>query len=240
MEYQMSHASPIPSPLAMDVEKARFNMIEQQVRPWDVADAGVLALLASVRREDFVPQAYKALAFADLDLPLGQVAEGECMLPPKVQARVLQEVAVQPADKVLHIGTGSGYMAALLGRQAQSVLSLEINPALAAQARTHLQAAGVTNVDVRHADAAADGCKASAALAPWNVIVLSGSVAEVPDALLQQLAVGGRLMAVVGAEPIMRATLVTRQSETAFTTVQPWDYVAPRLKHFGQPSAFRF
>jgi protein-L-isoaspartate(D-aspartate) O-methyltransferase len=216
-------------------------MIEQQVRPWEVVDAQVLALMTDVRREDFVPAAYRNIAFADLDVPLTQPAQaGVSMLPPKVQARMLQDAAVQPTDTVLHIGTGSGYMAALLGKQAKQVLSLEIQPALAEQARIHLQQAGLTNVEVRCADAAAWGFKACEALLPYDVIVLSGSVAQVPPALLMLLKVGGRLIAIVGDEPIMRATTVTRVSDTSYATVQPWDCAVPRLHHFPQPTGFRF
>jgi protein-L-isoaspartate(D-aspartate) O-methyltransferase len=149
-------------------------------------------------------------------------------------------VAVQATDTVLHIGTGSGFMAALLGKQAKSVLSLEINAQLAQTAKANLQRVGITNVDVRCADAAAQGFKACTAHGPYDVILLSGSVAQVPDELLALLKVGGRLFAIVGDEPAMRATLVTRASSTAFTTEQPWDYTVPRLKHFPQPSAFRF
>jgi protein-L-isoaspartate(D-aspartate) O-methyltransferase len=234
----MSTATP-QSPL--NIDKARFNMIEQQVRPWEVVDSKVLELMTAVRREDFVPAAYRNLAFADLDVPMTQPAQGGvCMLAPKVQARILQDAAIQPTDTVLHIGTGTGYMAALLGKQAKQVLSLEIVPELAAQARKNLQQAGITNVDVREADAAAWGFKACEALLPYNVIVLSGSIAEVPQDLLMLLKVGGRLIAVVGHEPIMRATIVTRVSDTSYATVQPWDYVAPRLKNFPEGSTFRF
>lgn len=234
----MSTATPQSS---LNIEQARFNMIEQQVRPWEVVDLAVLELMTAVRREDFAPAAYRSLAFGDLELPMTQPAQaGVCMLAPKVQARLLQDAAVQATDTVLHIGTGTGYLAALLGKQAKQVLSLEIIPELAEQARKNLQQAGITNVDVRHADAAAWGFKACEALLPYNVIVLSGSVAEVPQDLLMLLKVGGRLIAIVGDEPIMRATIVTRVSETSYATVQPWDYVAPRLKNFPQRSAFRF
>ncbi|MEN9843242.1 MAG: hypothetical protein RLZZ612_1071 [Pseudomonadota bacterium] len=233
--------STVTSQSPLNTDKARFNMIEQQVRPWEVVDSKVLELMTAVRREDFVPAVYRNLAFADLDVPMTQPAQaGLCMLAPKVQARLLQDAAVQPTDTVLHIGTGTGYMAALLGKQAKQVLSLEIVPELAAQARQNLQQAGITNVDVRQADAAAWGFKACEALLPYNVIVLSGSVAEVPQDLLMLLKVGGRLIAVVGHEPIMRATIVTRVSDTSYATVQPWDYVAPRLKNFPEGSTFRF
>ncbi len=229
------------SPSALDVDKARFNMIEQQVRPWDVADSVVLGLLKDIPREAFTPPAYQSLAFADMDVPLSSPAmEGECMLPPKVQARVAQDVAVKPTDSVLHIGTGSGYMAAMLAKQGRRVLSLEINPALAKTAADNLKRAGISNVEVVCADASAYGCAACGGQAPYDVIVLSGSVAEVPADLLDLLRIGGRLFAFVGDEPMMRATLVTRSSDTAFATEQPWDYVVPRLKHFPAPSTFRF
>ncbi len=221
----------------MDFERARFNMVEQQIRPWEVLDQGVLDLLFKVKREDYVPAAYRNLALADLEIPLGH---GEKMLTPKIEARLLQELHVRPTDKVLEIGTGSGFSAALMARLAQQVLSLEIDPALASQARGRLIQAGVTNVDVRQADAAANGFAACQTGAPYDAILLSGSVAEVPDALLQLLAVGGRLIAITGEEPMMRATLITRTSDTAFHTTQPWDTVAPRLLNFPQPSRFNF
>jgi len=214
-------------------EQARFNMIEQQIRPWDVLDASVLALLATVKREDFVPPALKDLAFADLEIPLGH---GQCMLAPRVEARMLQDLAVQKSDRVLEVGAGSGYMAALLGHCAQHVLSLELEPELVQMARDNLERAGVRNVDVRRADGAA-GAPADG---PFDVIVLSGSVAEVPQALLEQLAIGGRLAAIVGDEPVMRATYIKRNSKTDFHTTQPWDTVAPRLQHFREPSRFEF
>ncbi len=217
----------------MNFEKARFNMIEQQIRPWDVLDGDVLQLLSEVKREDFVPLAHKVLAFADMEIPLGH---GQFMLPPRVEARMLQDAAIQKTDKVLEIGAGSGYMAALLAHQAHRVISLEINPELAKMARENLQKAGVFNAEVRQFD----GSKGTPAESPFDVIVLSGSVAVVPSALLAQLKVGGRLVAIVGDEPVMRATVVTRGSDTAYTTTQPWDTVAPRLQNFPEPERFTF
>lgn len=217
----------------MDLNQARFNMIEQQIRPWEVLDPQVLALLSLVRREDFVPLAHKALAFVDMEIPLGQ---GQVMLAPRVQARLLQELALQKTDKVLEVGTGSGFMAALMAQQAASVLSLEVDAGLAAQAQKNLQGAGAHNVTVRQAD----GSQGAAADGPFDAILLSGSVAEVPQALLAQLKVGGRLVAIVGHEPMMRATVVTRSSDTAFTTTQPWDVNASRLAGFAEPSHFSF
>ena len=215
------------------LEQARFNMIEQQIRPWDVLDPEVLALLSVVKREDFVPLAHKALAFVDMELPL---PGGECMLAPRVEARLLQQLQVQKHEKVLEIGAGSGYMAALLAHRAQRVISLEIKPALAQLARANLQQAGITNAEVREAD----GAKDVSVDGPFDVILLSGSVAEVPQALLAQLKTGGRLAAIVGAEPMMRATFVTRTGEASYTTNQPWDTVAPRLLNFPEPSGFTF
>ena len=217
----------------MNLELARFNMIEQQIRPWDVLDTTVLHLLALVKREDFVPLAHKALAFVDMEVPL---PGGQCMLAPRVEARMLQDMAVQKHEKVLEIGAGSGYMAALLAHRAQRVISLEINADLVAMARSNLQKAGIHNAEVRHGD----GAKGAPIEGPFDVIVLSGSVAEVPQTLLAALKVGGRLAAVVGDEPMMRATFVTRVSDTECRTVQPWDTVAPRLVNFAEPSSFVF
>ena len=226
---------------AFNFEQARFNMIEQQIRPWEVLDARVLALLAEVKREQFVPAAFQSLALADMEIPLSHpVVEGECMLPPKVEARALQDLALQPGDNVLEIGTGSGYMAALLGKLSARVLSLEINPELARQAQARLAAAGIDNVEVRVADAAASRFAACVSAAPYDAIVVSGSIAEVPSDLLELLRQGGRLFAIVGNEPMMRATIVRRTGDVAFHTEQPWDIVAPRMRHFPEPSRFQF
>ncbi|WP_048440589.1 protein-L-isoaspartate O-methyltransferase [Caenimonas sp. SL110] len=224
-----------------DLERARFNMIEQQIRPWDVLDLDILALLAVSRRENFVPLAHKALAFVDMQIPLlgsgdADMQQGRSMLEPKVEARILQDLHIRPTDKVLEVGAGSGYMASLLAARAQRVISLEINPELARMARENLQRAGVSNAEVREAD----GSRGLSGEAPFDVIVLSGSVAEVPPALLAQLKIGGRLAAIVGNEPVMRATFITRGSETSYTTTQPWDTLAPRLVHFPEPSRFQF
>jgi protein-L-isoaspartate(D-aspartate) O-methyltransferase len=217
----------------MNFEQARFNMIEQQIRPWNVLDADVLHLLSVVKREDFVPLAHKLLAFADMEIPLGH---GQCMLAPRIEARLLQDAAVQKHEKVLEIGTGSGYMAALLAHRAQRVISLEIKPELVQAARANLQKAGIHNAEVRQLD----GATSAVAEGPFDLIMLSGSVAEVPATLLAQLKVGGRLLAVVGDEPTMCATIIKRTSETNFSTSQPWDTVAPRLQNFPTPSTFRF
>jgi protein-L-isoaspartate(D-aspartate) O-methyltransferase len=220
----------------MNIETARFNMIEQQIRPWDVLDQTVLSLLSTVRREDFLPPALRALAFVDTQVPLDKAA---CMLEPKVEARLLQELQVQRHEKVLEIGSGSGFMAALLAHRGQWVFSLECRPALAAMARTSLARNGVVNVTVLDVstDAGAHGLPAEG---PFDVILLSGSVAEVPPALLQQLKLGGRLAAVVGQEPVMQAKLYTRAGEAAWSQADLFDTVAPRLEGFGEPSRFHF
>ena len=221
----------------MNIETARFNMIEQQIRPWEVLDGQVLSLLSVVKRENFVPLAHKALAFADMEIPLqSSGAKGQCMLAPKVEARLLQDANIQATDKVLEIGTGSGYMAALLAQQAASVLSLEIDATLAQSARTNLQNAGIANVEVRQAD----GSQGAPADGPFDVIVLSGSVPEVPQHLLNQLKMGGRLLAIVGEDPVMRASVITRNGEQQWQTSEPWDTIAPRLQGFPEHNRFSF
>ena len=215
------------------LERLRFNMIEQQIRPWDVLDTSILELLSMIRREDFVPAAHRALAFADLEIPL---PGGQCMLAPRLEARMLQDLALKKTDKVLEVGSGSGFMAALLAHRAARVISLEILPELADMARNNLQIAGIHNAEVR----VADGSKGLPSEGPFNAIVLSGSVADVPHALMDQLAIGGRLVAIVGDAPVMRATVITRISTTNFRTTAPWDTIAPRLQNFAEHSRFQF
>ncbi len=224
----------------MKTETARFNMIEQQIRPWDVLDPQVLELLASVRREDFVPAAHRALAFVDTPLPLlpGE-PNGPAMLEPKVEARLLQALAVQRHEQVLEIGTGSGFMAALLAHRAQKVTTLECRPELARLARENLAREGLAAVRVVEVTAAA-GAQGLPAEAPFDAILLSGSVAEVPEALLKQLKPGGRLAAIVGHEPVMRARLYTRTGEAAWVQTDLFDTVAPRLEGFAEPTRFSF
>lgn len=234
----------------MNVELARFNMIEQQIRPWEVLDQNVLSLLAAVKREDFVPAGHRALAFMDTQVPLldgephgegyqSAVSAGACMLEPKVEARLLQELQVQRHEKVLEIGAGSGFMAALLAHRAQQVFTLECRPALVHMARENLRKSGIVNATVVEMPAA-EAARGLPAEAPFDVILLSGSVAEVPRALLQQLKPGGRLAAIVGDEPIMRARLFTRVGETAWSDVDLFDTVAPRLQGFAERSRFTF
>ena len=226
----------------MNTELARFNMIEQQIRPWEVLDQNVLTLLAALRREDFVPPALKALAFVDTQVPLAPAADGlgaACMLEPKVEARLLQELQVQRHERVLEVGTGSGFMAALLAHRALQVVSLECRPALARAARENLARNGIVNVRV--ADVSAEeGARGMPSEAPFDVILLSGSVAEVPRELLQQLKPGGRLAAVVGREPVMRAVVYTRAGDAAFGERVLFDTVAPRLDAFPEPARFSF
>lgn len=158
------------------------------------------------------------------------------MLAPRVEARLLQELGVQKHERVLEVGAGSGYMAALLGHRAQHVTTLEIVPELAQLASTNLRRAAVMNATVKQGD----GARGLPAEGPFDVILLSGSVAEVPQALLAQLKVGGRLAAIVGQQPVMRATLVTRSSEHGYASVELFDTVAPRLSGFGEPARFSF
>jgi protein-L-isoaspartate(D-aspartate) O-methyltransferase len=224
----------------MNTELARFNMIEQQIRPWQVLDPAVLNLLATVRREDFVPPAMRALAFVDTMVPLlNGGADGASMLEPKVEARLLQALQVQRHEGVLELGTGSGFMAALLAHRAQSVTTLECKAELAATARANLARNGIVNVQVVEVDAA-QAAAGRAASGPFDAIVLSGSVADVPRVLLQQLKPGGRLVAIVGQEPVMRARLYTRAGEAAWSEQDLFDTVAPRLLGFGEPTRFHF
>jgi protein-L-isoaspartate(D-aspartate) O-methyltransferase len=217
----------------MNLEQARFNMIEQQIRPWDVLDGGVLDLLALVKREDFLPPAHRALAFVDTEIPL---PEGQCMLAPRVEARLLQALHVARHERVLEIGAGSGFMAALLAHKAQLVMTMEIRPTLAAMASANLRRAGISNARVIEGD----GAMGLPAEAPFDVILLSGSVAAVPQALLDQLKPGGRLGAIVGEEPVMRAMLFTRSPAGGFTREELFDTVAPRLQGFAETPAFHF
>lgn len=213
----------------MDLEKVRFNMIEQQIRPWEVLDPEVLRLLSLVKREDFAPAAHKLLAFADIELPIGPIGSkgiaGQVMLEPKIEARMLQELSIKNTDNVLEIGTGSGYMAALLAAKAEYVYSVEIDQALAKTAKGNLQRAGVANVSVQ----VGDGLLGLPANAPYDAIAISGSLPVLPPELLKQLKVGGRLVAFVGDAPVMHAQLVTRTGEEAFNTINLFETVVAPL-----------
>ena len=216
----------------MNIEQARFNMIEQQIRPWNVLDQHVLDLLVVVKREDFVPPAYKSLAFVDTEIPL---PGGESMLTPKIEARMLQEVMLKKHENVLEIGTGSGYMAALLAHKARHVTSVEINPELKAMAEQNLARAGISNVTVELGDGAQGWPKG----APYDVIVVSGALEVLPDAFLKQIKVGGRIAAIVGEAPVMSADIITRVSEVAYDTVKVFETKVQPLKAQA-PSHFEF
>jgi protein-L-isoaspartate(D-aspartate) O-methyltransferase len=192
----------------MDYENARHLMIEQQIRPWEVLDQGVLNLLYKVKREDFVPAVYRSLAFADMTIPLGH---GESMWEPKLEARVLQTLAVTPGERVLEVGTGSGYLTALLASLAMQVVSVEIIPELKEEAERKLKAHGIENVTLKAGDAARDWAEDGR----FDVIVLTGSTPVLPEAYLARLNPGGRLFAIVGEGPAMQARLVTRLGEAS-------------------------
>lgn len=217
----------------MNIEQARFNMVEQQVRPWEVLDPKVLDLLFQVRREDFVPAQWRGLAFADLEIPLGH---GACMLPPRLEARMVQELALEPTDRVLEIGAGSGHVATLLAHLAAEVLSVELVPELAASAAARVaSAAPGRQVRVVQGDGARDWAQGG----PWNAILLSGSVPSEPTALLERLAPGGRLLAVVGDAPVMRACLWTRGPQGVDRKVL-FETVIPALRNAVEPVRFSF
>ncbi len=216
----------------MNIEKARYNMIEQQIRTWDVLNPEVLDLLVAVKREAFVPAAFRSLAFVDTEIPL---PGGEFMFAPKVEARILQELDVKKNEDVLEIGAGSGYMAALLAGRARHVTTVEIDPALRDLAAKNLADNGVRNVDVELGDGAR-GWKDG----KYDVIVISGSLPVLPDAFLQQLKVGGRLFAIIGNSPVMTAQIVTRVSDSAWNTVNLFETEVKPLRNALAPSRFSF
>jgi protein-L-isoaspartate(D-aspartate) O-methyltransferase len=217
----------------MNLEQARANMVEQQIRTWEVLDQEVLDLLYVVPREEFVPPQHRALAFSDLELPIG---EGERMWQPKLEARVLQELAPRKSDRVLEVGTGSGYLTALLAHRAAHVFSVEINPRLAAFGRANLERHGADNVTLETGDAA----RGWARHAPYHVIVLTGSTPVLPRAFLEQLAPGGRLFAVVGEAPAMRARLITCSAPGAWRSADLFETVIAPLANAEHPPRFRF
>ncbi|PHV04856.1 protein-L-isoaspartate O-methyltransferase [Janthinobacterium sp. BJB412] len=217
----------------MNIEQARFNMIEQQIRPWDVLDPDVLELLLVVKRENYVPAAYKNLAFVDSEIPL---PGGEAMFTPKLEARLLQDINLKKHENVLEIGAGSGYMAALLAHKGRHVTTVEISAELKALAEKNLADNGVSNVNVELGNGAQGWSKG----APYDVIVISGGLPVLPDAFLQQLKVGGRLVAIVGAAPAMKALLVTRVSESAYDTKTLFETEVKLLKDATTPSQFSF
>lgn len=217
----------------MNTEQARFNMIEQQIRPWDVLDTEILDLLMVVKREEFVPAMYRGLAFMDTEVPLPC---GQNMLAPRVEARILQDAQVKKHESVLEIGAGSGYMAALLAHRARHVTTVEIEAELTALAEKNLAAAGIGNVEVVQGD----GARGFNAGTQYDVIVISGSLPVLPEAFLQQLKVGGRLMAFVGELPVMEAQRITRVSEREFRTENLFETSIKPLRNVQQPSHFRF
>jgi protein-L-isoaspartate(D-aspartate) O-methyltransferase len=207
----------------MDFEHARFNMIEQQIRPWDVLDPDVLNALRSVKRELFVLPEHQALAFCEVQLPIGC---GQIMLEPKVEAKALQAIGVKSGDSILEIGTGSGYMAALLAARGEWVRSIEIEPQLARFAADNLARNDIDNVIVEEGD----GSTGWAARAPYDVIMVSGAVREVPQAWLDQLKPGGRLFAFVGNAPVMKGQLIQSLGDGQFRSSTVFETLVPDLR----------
>jgi protein-L-isoaspartate(D-aspartate) O-methyltransferase len=215
----------------MNIEQARFNMIEQQIRPWNVLDQDVLDLLHVVRREQYVPAAYASLAFADAEIPL---TGGSSMLTPKIEARLLQEVMLKKHETVLLVGAGSGYLAALLAHKGRHVTAVEIEPELKALAEANLARAGVSNVTVEQGN----GAEGWANGAPFDVIVISGSLPVLPDAFLKQVKVGGRIAAIIGEAPAMSCNIITRVSDAAYDTVKVFETNVKPLVGAPVPSHF--
>jgi protein-L-isoaspartate(D-aspartate) O-methyltransferase len=221
----------------IDIERARFNMVEQQIRTWEVLDQQVLDLLFAVRREDFVAPQYRSLAFVDMEIPLTDNAPaGERMLAPKLEARMLQELAVKPTDRILEVGTGSGYMTALLAKRGAHVTSVEINPAYSAVAAARLSAHGIANITLEVGDAVRGWSKS----APYDVIVLTGSVPVLAGEFQQSLKPGGRLLAIVGEAPAMQARLTTCAGGGAYDTVSLFETCIATLRNAPQPERFVF
>lgn len=217
----------------MNLEQARVNMVEQQIRTWEVLDQDVLDLLYTVAREEFVPPSCHNLAFTDMEIPIG---EGERMWPPKMEARVLQELAVKRTDRVLEVGTGSGYLTALLAHRAAHVYSVEIKPALAAFGGANIARHGLENVTLEVGDAARGYVK----WAPYDIVVLTGSVPMLPRAILESLAPGGRALAMVGEAPVMSANIVTCTGPGSFRTVELFETLLAPLVNCERPSRFTF
>jgi protein-L-isoaspartate(D-aspartate) O-methyltransferase len=222
-----------PADSQRDFERARFNMVEQQIRTWEVLDQRVLDLLFRLRREDFVPPQYRGLAFADMEIPLGH---GERMLQPKMEARMLQELQLSPADKVLEVGTGGGYMTALLASMAAHVYSVEIHEDFTRAAAERLARAGITNVTLETGDAA----RGWDAHAPYDAIVITGSLPVLPQGFVASLKTGGRLLAVIGEPPVMEAQLITAVDAGAYNTVSLFETCVAPLRNAMQPEKFVF
>jgi protein-L-isoaspartate(D-aspartate) O-methyltransferase len=217
----------------IDIERARFNMVEQQIRTWEVLDPQVLDLLFELHREHFVPPQYRSLAFTDMEIPLGH---GVNMLTPKIEARMLQALAVKPTDRILEIGTGSGYMTALLAKCGTHVHSVEIVPEFSAAAATKLKAHDIANVTLEVGDAA----RGWPAHGPYDVIVLTASVPLLPSEFQDSLSAGGRLLAVVGEPPVMEARLITCPVPGAYHAVGLFETCIAPLKNARQPTRFVF
>ena len=217
----------------MNIEQARFNMVEQQIRTWEVLDPQVLDLLFQVKREDFVPPEHRSIAFADLQVPLGH---GESMMEPKVEARILQEIAIEPHENVYEVGTGSGYLTALMAKRARHVTSAEIHGDFRARAGQSLRNAGIANLTLLEGDSARGPLAESA----FDVIVLTGSTPLLPQAFLDRLSPGGRLFAVVGDAPVMKAVVVRQPSPGAFQHTELFETLVKPLVNAAQPPRFRF
>ena len=220
----------------MELERARFNMIEQQIRPWDVLNQQVLDLLDRIPREDFVPEEYRRLAYADIAVPIG---EGEVMMHPKLEARMLQAVDLHPTDVVLEVGTGSGYVTALLAAATRHVYSVEIHPSLSQAAGERLAAREVENVTLEVGDASRGWDRDDRR---YDVIVLTGSVPRLPEDFHKRLNRGGRLFAVVGEAPVMEAVLVRRVGPHEHDVVSEplFETEVPPLRNVPRPRRFVF
>ena len=214
-------------------ETARFNMIEQQIRPWEVLDPIVLTLLDEVHREDFVNESQLGLAFADVELPIGH---SQTMLSPKIEGKILQALSVQKTDKVLLVGTGSGYLTALLAKLAEHVHAVEIVPELSKQAEVRLQKQNIHNVTFHISDAA----QGFAEVAPYDVIVFAGSLALYPSAAEKMLNIGGRMFSVVGNQPIMQAILTQHVKEDSCRKETLFETCLPALVNAPQSNKFEF
>ena len=217
----------------MDFERARYNMVEQQIRPWNILDKTVLGLLFEAKREEYVPAAYRELALADIEIPLGF---GEAMLPPKLEAKILQAVRLRKSDRVLEIGSGSGYMTTLLASHGQHVYSVEIVPELSAMAEKNLKAHHVGNVTLE----VGDGSKGWGSHGPYDVIVLTGSTPVLPEEFQRELHLGGRLFAIVGEDPVMKATLITRIGKDSWHTEDLFETRVQPLKNAARAQKFEF
>ncbi len=217
----------------MDIEQARFNMIEQQIRTWEVLDQEVLDLLFVIKRERFVPEKWRALAFADMEIPLGL---GQTMWPPKLEARCIQELGLKKTDTVLEVGTGSGYLCALLAARSQHVYSVEIYPEFSKQAARTLKTEGVTNITLDTGDASRGWNKH----APYDVIVLTGSVPLLIEVYQQALKPEGRLFVIVGDPPVMEAKLITCVAPGEYSSVDLFETSVAPLVNAPQPERFVF